>query len=550
MLKVGTLFSGGLAAVEFALRYEELEHEIVFACEWDKFARKQYEHFHGLPTSCFYEDVSFMDGTPYRDTLDLMVWGSPCQDLSLAGKRKGFDGVKSSLFREGARIMSEVMPKAFIFENVKGLLSSNGGADYAEVIKTFQDMGYLIAVKVMNTKDYGVPQNRERVFIVGFLDDGAYHTFSFEDGFQLETRLKHYLDESVDEKYYLSSKMTEYLDGAKRSVKPGSVETKFSPCLLANYHKTPTDGFYLQEPLILDDYNSKIKYDGIACTLTQNCGAMARRNGQKVLEPNNKGYIIRKLTPKECFKLQGVKDSCIEKIYKNIILHFPLIYDKINLQEIKEEFICNVKLKDAKEKQTPKNMGISALCTTKEYTKLAQLMKHIELSSRQTIAANIVIEKLAVRELEECAINTIKWTDCIPTLYMLMTEENCQGHKVILETRKADGSIEKLWKITLEENLSEERLFTTLIALKQIIELKIFTYAKMQKNTLRFTANSIELKKNLLMMKLSSLKMEYIEQTNSDSSLYKIAGNAISVNVMQSLLRSLYKPVSKKDTLF
>ena len=67
-LKVGTLFSGGLAAVEFALRYEELEHEIVYACEWDKFARKQYEHFHRLPTSCFYEDVSFMDGTPYRDT--------------------------------------------------------------------------------------------------------------------------------------------------------------------------------------------------------------------------------------------------------------------------------------------------------------------------------------------------------------------------------------------------------------------------------------------------------------------------------------------------
>lgn len=122
MLKVGTLFSGGLAAVEFALRYEELEHKIVFACEWDKFARKQYESFHGMPTSCFYEDVSFMDGTPYRDTLDLMVWGSPCQDLSLAGKRKGFDGAKSSLFREGARIMSEVMPKAFIFENVKGYL--------------------------------------------------------------------------------------------------------------------------------------------------------------------------------------------------------------------------------------------------------------------------------------------------------------------------------------------------------------------------------------------------------------------------------------------
>lgn len=393
MLKVGTLFSGGLAAVEFALRYEELEHEIVFACEWDKYARKQYEHFHSLPTSCFYEDVSFMDGTPYRDTLDLMVWGSPCQDLSLAGKRKGFDGAKSSLFREGARIMSEVMPKAFIFENVKGLLSSNGGADYAEVIKTFQDMGYLIAVKVMNTKDYGVPQNRERVFIVGFLDDGAYHTFSFEDGFQLETRLKHYLDESVDEKYYLSNKFIEGSIAHKErheergngfAFEPKS-EDDIASCLNTKYGNRQTDtfiklnqvgtldikgndsinalyavdglcptlttmgggnrepkildftnsfnedktreysdfcptlrsersGLCVQEPLILDDYNSKIKYDGIACTLTQNCGAMARRSGQKVLEPDDKGYIIRKLTPKECFKLQGIKEGCIDLV--------------------------------------------------------------------------------------------------------------------------------------------------------------------------------------------------------------------------------------------
>jgi len=114
-IKIGTLFSGGLAAVEWAMKYEEFEHEIVFACEWDKYARAQYLAFHGEPTSCFYEDVSDMDGSPYSGGVDLMVWGSPCQDLSLAGKRKGFDGEKSSLFREGARIIGEVIPKAFIF---------------------------------------------------------------------------------------------------------------------------------------------------------------------------------------------------------------------------------------------------------------------------------------------------------------------------------------------------------------------------------------------------------------------------------------------------
>lgn len=161
MIKVGTLFSGGLAAVEWALKYENLDHEIVFACEWDKYARKQYLAFHGEPTSNFYVDVSDMDGKPYKDKIDLMVWGSPCQDLSLAGKRKGFDGEKSSLFREGARIMSEVMPKVFIFENVKGLLSSNGGDDYKEVEKTFRDIGYHMAMKVVNAKNQGTAQNRE-----------------------------------------------------------------------------------------------------------------------------------------------------------------------------------------------------------------------------------------------------------------------------------------------------------------------------------------------------------------------------------------------------
>lgn len=310
MLKIGTLFSGGLAACEFAFRYEKIEHEIVFACEWDKFARQQYESFHGLPTLNFYEDVSDMQGHKYRDSIDLIVWGSPCQDLSLAGKRKGFDGAKSSLFREGARIMSEVMPKAFIFENVKGLLSSNGGADYKEVIKTFQDMGYLIAMKVMNTKDYGVPQNRERVFIVGFLDDDAYHSFSFEDGFELETRLKYYLNESVDEKYYLSDKIIKNFINGKSdfNFEPHSRDAIVSKCLTARYYKMEKTDPYIKEPKILQrarGYNNGGLKD-ICPTLTIN----SFEHNNHVVED----YRIRKLTPKECFKLQGVRESCIDLV--------------------------------------------------------------------------------------------------------------------------------------------------------------------------------------------------------------------------------------------
>lgn len=210
MLKVGTLFSGGL---EFALKYENIPHEIVFACEWDKYARKQYLAFHGHPKGIYEWDVRLFLQKPfnilmpdYKD-LDLLVWGSPCQDLSLAGQRLGFNGDKSVLFREGARITKEIMPKVVIFENVKGLLSSNNGNDFKEVLKTFRDMGYFITHKVLNTKNYGTAQNRERIFIVGFKDVEEYHKFNFEPGIKLEKCLKDYLDLIVDEKYYLSEKL-------------------------------------------------------------------------------------------------------------------------------------------------------------------------------------------------------------------------------------------------------------------------------------------------------------------------------------------------------
>ncbi len=369
MIKVGTLFSGGLAACEFSLKYLNIDHEVTFACEWDKYAREQYLHFHG-EHGTFYNDVSDMDGTPYKNKIDLMVWGSPCQDLSLVGKRKGFDGEKSSLFREGARIMSEVMPKCFIFENVKGLLSSNGGADYKEVIKTFQEMGYLITSSVLNTKDFEVPQNRERVFIVGFLDENQYHSFTFPEPKPLLKRLRDVFESDVDEKYYLSQKMIDGFTGGKKDFHKNGLGFKFDTknnnsianCLDCkegnrvhnNYieiksatkkgYETATNEDSINfthpdiktrrgrvgkgvaqtldcacnqgviEPMIYDDYNDNLKTDGVACTLTCNSGASAPRNGQKVIEPFERSWRIRRLTPKECFRLQGVKDEDIDLV--------------------------------------------------------------------------------------------------------------------------------------------------------------------------------------------------------------------------------------------
>ena len=364
-LKIGTLFSGGLASVEWAMKYEVFEHEIVFACEWDKYARKSYLAFHGEPTSNFYEDVSDMKGHEYLDTIDLMVWGSPCQDLSLAGKRKGFDGEKSSLFREGARVMSEVMPKAFIFENVKGLLSSNGGDDYKEVEKTFRELGYHMAMKVVNAKEQGTAQNRERVFVVGFLNSDEYHNFHFADSIPLTKVLRDYLEYDVDEKYYLDDSRTFELTGKQIGVVAKLTDTKFESAQriqgvngVASTLITQQRGD--QEPKILVENQLNQSYKSQANTIHNieshapslcagthgyaqgyvKIGAIRGRNPdkptsrtageptQQMLEINENGtsncltsvqkdnvvveaFRIRRLTPKECFRLMGMNDEDI-----------------------------------------------------------------------------------------------------------------------------------------------------------------------------------------------------------------------------------------------
>ena len=316
MIKLGTLFSGGLAAPEFALKYENIPHEVVFACEIDKYARKQYLQFHGEPRDEFYHDVTKLDGTKYRNKIDLLVWGSPCQDLSLAGKRKGFNGDKSSLFREGARIQSEIMPKNFIFENVVGLLSSNNGNDYKEVLRTFREQGYHIVTLRMNTKDYGIPQNRDRIFIVGFLDENEYLDFREPQPKKLKISLKDLLDKEVDEKYYLSDKFIAGMKKHRERHKERGNGFKFEPkeadnikninCLSCGYGTRATDTYIIDTKGHNLIWGRVYAPKGIAVNLNANGGGAGAKTG--LYQIKNR---IRKLTPKECFRLQGVKDKDI-----------------------------------------------------------------------------------------------------------------------------------------------------------------------------------------------------------------------------------------------
>lgn len=310
-LKVATAFSGGLAAVEFALKYENINHEIVFACEFDKYARKQYLQFHQAPEK-FYEDIQNLNANKYKGQINLFVWGSPCQDLSLAGNRKGFNGSKSSLFREGARIQKEMMPETFIFENVEGLLSSNGGADYKEVCKTFREQGYHLVLLKMNTKDYGIPQNRPRIFIVGFLDVENYTRFKIPEPTKLELRLKDMLQDWIPKKYFLSQRMLNgFVSGKsefKNRFKTKNQNSNYATCLDTREGNRRTNNF-IKVGYINQDTQASTVFSANGICSTLNAGMYGYEQGYIF---NNS--IIRKLTPFECFRLQGVKDRDIKLV--------------------------------------------------------------------------------------------------------------------------------------------------------------------------------------------------------------------------------------------
>lgn len=203
-MKIATLFSGIGSPEMAAKRVYGDNHKLVFACEWDRFARESFKANYEIEDEHFHKDINDMDGTQYKDKVDILIGGSPCQDFSLAGLRAGVDGQKGILIYQYIRIIKEVQPPIFIYENVKGMLSDKKGKTIKEFVEAFRDLGYFCHYEVLNTKDYGVPQNRERIFLVGFKDKEHYYNFSFAPKMKLEKSLKDILEDNVDEKYYLS----------------------------------------------------------------------------------------------------------------------------------------------------------------------------------------------------------------------------------------------------------------------------------------------------------------------------------------------------------
>ena len=205
MLKVLELFAG-IGACSKALTNLGIEHEIVDAVEIDKYAIKSFNAVHG--TNFEPQDITKWD----KDIeCDLIMHGSPCQDFSVAGLGKGGDkgsGTRSSLMYETLRIVEKLKPKYVIWENVKNLLSKKHRHNFDAYLEAMEKLGYKSKYQVLNAKDYGIPQNRERVFTVSILGE---NNFVFPEPIKLEKRLKDILDDVVEEKYYLTDEQTERL---------------------------------------------------------------------------------------------------------------------------------------------------------------------------------------------------------------------------------------------------------------------------------------------------------------------------------------------------
>lgn len=353
-------------------------------CDNDKYAEKAYNQIHGETFN--YGDICTIDETklPYYD---LITYSSPCQDFSVAGKQAGGEkgsGTRSSLLWECERIIRAVKPKYLLMENVKALTGKKFKPLFAKWLMTLESIGYKNYWKVLNAKDYGVPQNRERVFVVSILGDQKYQ---FPNPIPLKKRIKDILETNVDEKYYLSEKICQRFQYKKMGedvigttkgeecTRKGnrdfvySVEHKIG-ALSATDYKQPKqimEPKVIQEPINLypnsgnpqagrvynsdgispamdtcqggnrmpkiteyrffeqaiqtakekeakegdtiDAFNKRVNSTGISPTLT------TRPEGFKTAILPIQGYRIRKLTPRECWRLMGVRDYQYDKLH-------------------------------------------------------------------------------------------------------------------------------------------------------------------------------------------------------------------------------------------
>ena len=303
MIKLFEMFAG-YGGASFALKKAGIEFECIGYSEIDKYAIQCYEQNHKGKN---YGDCSKID-TSELPNFDLLTGGFPCQDVSIAGKRDLNKG-RTNLYKEILRIAKDKKPKYMLLENVKGLLSINKERNLRDIIiNDLRKIGYDVVFGLLNSKDYGIPQNRERVWFVCKLGKWNFGEFQFPNKEELNIFLKDILEENVNEKYYLSKKMIKnILTPAKVKWNSGKMEINLNIArtltkTMHKMHRADTDNYVSDDILQINNpkhSNDRIYSDkGVSPTLN----TMQGGNRQPFIKKNT---AIRKLTPKECFRLMG-----------------------------------------------------------------------------------------------------------------------------------------------------------------------------------------------------------------------------------------------------
>lgn len=323
-MKLLSLFSG-IGAFEKALERLGINYTLVNYCEVDKYASKAYSLIHNVPESLNLWDITKVNEGELPG-VDLVTYGFPCQDISVNGKKMGleYNGEKtrSGLVFDALRIIKATNPKYAVCENVKNLTGKKFTKEFNYILDCLNEMGYNNYWKVLNAADYGIPQRRERVFIISIRKD-IDKGFNFPAPFPLTKSLKDVLENEVEDRYFMrDDKVKDYIKHFKSVTPYGTEKDGTCRTIKANYYKTSQANFLQNDDRIatgvvvpqLTELTSgmpqaKRVYDvnGLSVTLKGEAGGLGARTGLYKIENR-----IRKLTPKECFRLMGFEDRDIE----------------------------------------------------------------------------------------------------------------------------------------------------------------------------------------------------------------------------------------------
>ena len=333
MINVATVFSG-IGAAEQALKQMKVDHHIVFACDngerylkqtpeeissiLKNFApeyreaalsllydstgkpnnvKKSYFANYEIDEARWFEDVRFVDGTPYKGTVDLFIGGAPCQSFSTYGHKRGLEDTRGTLFYDYARLVKEIQPKAFIFENVTGLLTHDNGRTWQVIKETFDLLNYDIKFQVLDARDYNLPQLRKRVFVVGINRKLKCKEYEFPKPVPLTHKSTEYLEDNIPNEYYLPEKGFNFVTKVERSQRRARVNQDVIGCQTANQQFNWVGDFRVEKPQQRHIDDPRIF----------------------VGEYNGEPAVARKMIPRELLRLMGFADDFKIVVEDNVI---------------------------------------------------------------------------------------------------------------------------------------------------------------------------------------------------------------------------------------